>query len=91
MVNDSLINFEKGDYIYLMINGQVNTDKLYEILDIDCETTGGMAFGHHNMYYALLKDMSGDNVFRTLILNIDLLSERSEIYAIKLFQLETKL
>ncbi len=85
MVNDKLIEFEKGDYIYLMINGKANTDKIYEILDIDCETMGGMAFGHHNMYYALLKDMSGDNVFRTLIVNLDLLSERSEIYAVKLF------
>jgi len=83
MVNNKLINFEKGDYIYLMINGEVNTEKLYEILDIDCETMGSMAFGHNNMYYALLKDVSGDNVFRTMILNIDLLSERSEIYAIK--------
>jgi len=83
MENDSLINFEKGNYIYLMINGQVNTDKIYEILDIDCETMGNMAFGHHNIYYALLKDMSGDNVFRTMIVNIDLLSERSKIYAVK--------
>ena len=55
MINDSLIEFEKGDYIYLIINGKANTDKIYEILDIDCETMGGMAFGHHNMYYALLE------------------------------------
>ena len=85
MVNNSLIEFENGDYIYLMVNGKVNTDKIYEILDIDCETMGGMAFGHQNMYYALLKDMSGDNVFRTLIVNLDLLSERIQVYAVKLF------
>ena len=83
MVNDSLINFEKGDYIYLMINGQANTDKIYEILDIECETMGGMTFGHHNIYYALLKDIVSDNNIRTMIVNIDLLSERSEVYAIK--------
>jgi hypothetical protein len=83
MVNYSLIEFEKGNYIYLIVNGQANTDKIYEILDIDCETMGGMTFGHNNMYYALLKDMSGDNVFRTMIVNLDLLSERSEIYAVK--------
>jgi hypothetical protein len=83
MVNDSLIEFIKGDFIYLIINGKAYTDKIYEIIDIDCETIGSMAFGHHNMYYALLKDMSGDNVFRTLIVNLDLLSERSEVYAVK--------
>ena len=83
MVNDSLINFEKGDYIYLMINGQANTDKIYEILDIECETMGGMTFGHHNIYYALLKDIVSDNNIRTMIVNIDLLSERSKIYAVK--------
>ena len=83
MVNDSLINFEKGDYIYLMINGQANTDKIYEILDIECETMGGMTFGHQNMYYALLKDIVTDNIIRTLIVNIDLLSERSEVCAVK--------
>jgi len=84
MAIDKLIDFEKGDYIYLMINGKVNSDKLYEILDIYCETVGSMALGHHNMYYALLKDISGDNVFGTMIVNIDLLSERSEVYAVKL-------
>jgi hypothetical protein len=42
-----------------------------------------MAFGHQNTYYALLKDMSGENVFKTMIVNVDLLSERSEIYAVK--------
>jgi hypothetical protein len=68
-----------------MVNGKVNTDKIYEILDIDCETMGSMTFGHQNMYYALLKDVSGDNVFRTLIVNLDLLSERSQVYAVKLF------
>ena len=83
MVNDSLINFEKGDYIYLMINGQANTDKIYEILDIECETMGGMTFGHHNIYYALLKDIVSDNNIRTMIVNIDLLSERSEVCAVK--------
>ena len=91
MAIDKLIDFEKGDYIYLMVNGEANTDKIYEILDIDCETMGSMAFGHQNMYYALLKDVSGENVFRTMIVNIDLLSERSVVYAVKLFQLETKL
>ena len=83
MVNDKLIEFEKGDHIYLMVNGQANTDKIYEILDIECETMGSMAFGHQNIYYALLKDMSGDNIFRTMIVNIDLLSERSDLYAVK--------
>lgn len=83
MVNDSLIEFEKGNYIYLIVNGQANTDKIYEILDIECETMGSMAFGHQNIYYALLKDMSGDNIFRTMIVNIDLLSERSDLYAVK--------
>jgi hypothetical protein len=66
-----------------MINGKVNTEKIYEIIDIDCETVGSMAFGHQNTYYALLKDMSGENVFKTMIVNVDLLSERSEIYAVK--------
>jgi hypothetical protein len=66
-----------------MINGKVNTEKIYEIIDIDCETVGSMAFGHQNTYYALLKDMSGENVFKTMIVNVDLISERSEIYAVK--------
>jgi hypothetical protein len=83
MANESYINFKKGDFIYLMINGKVNTEKIYEIIDIDCETVGSMAFGHQNTYYALLKDMSGENVFKTMIVNIDLLSERSELYAVK--------
>ena len=83
MANESYINFKKGDFIYLMINGKVNTEKIYEIIDIDCETVGSMAFGHQNTYYALLKDMSGENVFKTMIVNVDLLSERSEIYAVK--------
>jgi len=83
MANESYINFKKGDFIYLMINGKVNTEKIYEIIDIDCETVGSMAFGHQNIYYALLKDMSGENVFKTMIVNIDLLSERSELYAVK--------
>ena len=83
MANESYINFKKGDFIYLMINGKVNTEKIYEIIDIDCETVGSMSFGHQNTYYALLKDMSGENVFKTMIVNIDLLSERSEIYAVK--------
>jgi hypothetical protein len=83
MANKSYINFKKGDFIHLMINGKVNTEKIYEIIDIDCETVGSMAFGHQNTYYALLKDMSGENVFKTMIVNVDLLSERSEIYAVK--------
>jgi hypothetical protein len=83
MANESYINFKKGDFIYLMINKKVNTEKIYEIIDIDCETVGSMAFGHQNTYYALLKDMSGENVFKTMIVNVDLLSERSEIYAVK--------
>jgi hypothetical protein len=83
MANESYINFKKGDFIHLMINGQANTDKIYEIIDIDCETVGSMAFGHQNTYYALLKDISGENVFKTMIVNVDLLSERSEIYAVK--------
>ena len=83
MANESYINFKKGDFIYLMINGKVNTEKIYEIIDIDSETVGSMAFGHQNTYYALLKDMSGENVFKTMIVNIDLLSERSELYAVK--------
>ena len=83
MANESYINFKKDDFIHLMINGKVNTEKIYKIIDIDCETVGSMAFGHYNMYYALLKDISGDNVFRTMIVNIDLLSEKSEIYAVK--------
>jgi hypothetical protein len=83
MANESYINFKKGDFIYLMINGKVNTEKIYEIIDIDCETVCSMAFGHQNIYYALLKDMSGENVFKTMIVNVDLLSERSEIYAVK--------
>ena len=83
MANKSYINFKKGDFIHLMINGKVNTEKIYEIIDIDCETVGSMAFGHQNTYYALLKDMSGENVFKTMIVNVDLISERSEIYAVK--------
>jgi len=83
MANKSYINFKKGDFIHLMINGKVNTEKIYEIIDIDCETVGSMAFGHQNTYYALLKDISGENVFKTMIVNVDLLSERSEIYAVK--------
>ena len=62
---------------------QIMNEKIYEIIDIDCETVGSMAFGHQNTYYALLKDMSGENVFKTMIVNVDLLSERSEIYAVK--------
>lgn len=83
MVGENFISFEKGDIIYLIINNVIITEKMYEILNIDCETIGSMITGHQNIYYALLKDMSGENVFRTAITSVDLLSERSEIYAVK--------
>jgi len=83
MTNTSLIQFEKGNIIYLIIDNKVNTNKIYQILEIDCETYGSMITGHQNVYYALLADMSGDNVFRTVITTIDLLTERSENYAVK--------
>jgi len=83
MGTNSLIQFEKGNIIYLIIDNKVNTNKIYQILEIDCETYGSMITGHQNVYYALLADMSGDNVFRTVITTIDLLTERSENYAVK--------
>ena len=83
MTNTSLIQFEKGNIIYLIIDNKINTNKIYQILEIDCETYGSMITGHQNVYYALLADMSGDNVFRTVITTIDLLTERSENYAVK--------
>ena len=83
MTNTSLIQFEKGNIIYLIIDNKVNTNKIYQILDIDCETYGSMITGHQNVYYALLADMTGENVFRTIITTIDLLTERSENYAVK--------
>ena len=83
MTNTSLIQFEKGNIIYLIINNKVNTDKVYQILEIDCETYGSMFSGHQNVYYALLADMTGENVFRTVITTLDLLTERSENYAVK--------
>ena len=72
MGTNSLIQFEKGNIIYLIIDNKVNTNKIYQILEIDCETYGSMITGHQNVYYALLADMSGDNVFRTVITTIDL-------------------
>jgi hypothetical protein len=42
-----------------------------------------MNSGHTNIYYALLKDMNGDNVFRTSIASVDLKTEKSIIYAAK--------
>lgn len=83
MTIESYIDFKKDDLIYLILNGKIDKGKIYEILDIECETMCSMAFGHQNIYYALLKDMNGDNIFRSMIVNIDLLSERSEIYAVK--------
>ena len=83
MTNTSLIQFEKGNIIYLIIDNKVNTNKIYQILDIDCETYGSMITGHQNVYYALLADMTGENVFRTIITTLDLLTERSENYAVK--------
>ena len=83
MTNTSLIQFEKGNIIYLIIDNKVNTNKIYQILEIDCETYGSMITGHQNVYYALLADMTGENVFRTVITTIDLLTERSENYAVK--------
>jgi len=83
MGTNSLIEFSKGDIIYLIINNKVNTNNVYQIIDINCETYGSMNTGHQNVYYALLANMSGDNVFRTIITTIDLLTERSEKYAIK--------
>ena len=83
MGTNSLIQFEKGNIIYLIIDNKINTNKIYQILEIDCETYGSMITGHQNVYYALLADMSGDNVFRTVITTIDLLTERSENYAVK--------
>ena len=83
MGQPSLIQFNKEDIIYLIIDNKVNTDKIYQILYIDCETHGSMFTGHQNIYYALLSDMKGDNVFRTIITSIDLLTERSENYAVK--------
>ncbi len=83
MGTNSLIQFEKGNIIYLIINNKVNTNKIYQILEIDCETYGSMITGHQNVYYALLADMSGENVFRTIITSINLLTERSENYAVK--------
>ena len=83
MGTNSLIQFEKGNIIYLIIDNKVNTNKIYQILEIDCETYGSMITGHQNVYYALLADMTGENVFRTVITTIDLLTERSENYAVK--------
>lgn len=83
MGTNSLIQFEKGNIIYLIIDNKVNTNKIYQILEIDCETYGSMFSGHQNIYYALLADMTGENVFRTVITTIDLLTERSENYAVK--------
>jgi hypothetical protein len=83
MTIESYIDFKKDELIYLILNGKIDKGKIYEIIDIECETMGSMEFGHQNIYYALLKDMSGDNIFRSMIVNIDLLSERSEIYAVK--------
>ena len=83
MGTNSLIQFEKGNIIYLIIDNKVNTNKIYQILEIDCETYGSMITGHQNVYYALLADMTGENVFRTVITTIDLFTERSENYAVK--------
>ena len=87
MVNDNLINFEKSNVIYLIVNGKVQKDKMYEIIDIYCETIGSMITGHKNIYYALLKDIVDDNIFKTMIVDLDLLTERSDVYAIKISDL----
>jgi|LauGreDrversion4_2_1035121.scaffolds.fasta_scaffold360377_2 hypothetical protein len=83
MTIDNLIDFEKDNLIYLIINEKIDKGKIYQILDIECETIGSRAFGHHNIYYAFIKDIVSDNVSRTMLINIDLLTERSEVYAVK--------
>ena len=83
MTIESYIDFKKDDLIYLILNEKIDKGKIYEILDIECETMGSLMTGHQNMYYATLKNIVSDNIIRTMIVNIDLLSERSEVYAIK--------
>jgi hypothetical protein len=83
MAIESYIDFKKDDLIYLMINGKIDKGKIYQILDVECETMGSLMTGHQNIYYATLKNIVSDNIIRTMIVNIDLLSERSEVYAIK--------
>ena len=83
MVKNKFIDFDVNDFIYLVIDNKIITESIYQILNIDCETTGNMNSGHTNIYYALLKDMNGDNVFRTSIASVDLKTEKSITYAAK--------